>query len=527
VIPNITRGDRMAGLLVYLVGPGRHNEHEEPHLVAGDSAVMAWHDDAELNRQAAVEIARTVDHPRRAFDVSVARGSVWHCSLSLHKDEGVLTDERWAQISEELVAEMGFAGPQVDAPCRWVAVRHGLSKAGNDHVHVVVSLVHEDGSKANVWNDRHRAQVIVGELERRHHLAVLESRQAGLGSRGFKPAEPALAHRRGQPEIARDALARTVRGCASAAQDEAEFVRRVRQAGVKIRPRFAAGRGDVVAGYSVALQPAKGDAPVWYGGGHLGRDLTLPRLREGWPDSPEHAAAAAAEWTAAKRNQRPVVAGLETQEIPAQVWDQCVLEVAQLREQLRLVDPTDRATWAHVAQETAGAFAAWSMQVEGATPGPLAETAHTLARSAQLRAHRVRPRPAGLPAAGGVARLFASVAAGGRGTVGEAVMLRQLANTIKALHDAHQAAGELRYARELRDVAMNQLVAVNERLPQPITSSLDPEALEAARLADAGRVAPRPPGSPVPGPLPDPDAERNAAADVARRGGADKNSIER
>ena len=49
VIPNITRGARMRGVMLYLVGPGRRNEHSEPHLVAGDAAVMAWHDDAELS----------------------------------------------------------------------------------------------------------------------------------------------------------------------------------------------------------------------------------------------------------------------------------------------------------------------------------------------------------------------------------------------------------------------------------------------------------------------------------------------
>lgn len=26
---------------------------------------------------------------------------------------------------------------------------------------------------------------------------------------------------------------------------------------------------------------------TWYGGGHLARDLTLPRLRREWPDSPQ------------------------------------------------------------------------------------------------------------------------------------------------------------------------------------------------------------------------------------------------
>ena len=276
---------------------------------------------------------------------------------------------------------MGFAG---EHPCRWVAVRHGASKAGNDHVHVVVSLVHEDGRKANVWNDRPRAQEACGELERRHGLRVLESRAARRGgARGHKPGERASAQRRGSDELARERLARVARACAAAAVDEAEFVRRVRRAGVRVRPRYAAGRDDVVAGYSAALRPPAGQAPVWYGGGHLARDLTLPRLREPWPDTPEAAQAAVAEWGAARRNRRVVAAGREQHEPDPELWARYSDELAQLREQLRAVPADDVATWAHVARETAGAFAAWSLRVEP-TPGPLE---HHGVMVAQLLAH--------------------------------------------------------------------------------------------------------------------------------------------
>src|SRR4051812_34186511 len=241
MIPNITRGGRIGGVLVYLVGPGRENEHSEPHLVAGDSSVLAWHDDAELDRAAALEIARTLDHPRRAFGTRVTTAvkdkdgrrvgerdaHVWHCSLNLSAEEGALTDEQWARIAEEFVARMGFAGDGVAHPCRWVAVRHGASKAGNDHVHLVVSLVHEDGRVANGWNDRPRAQATCGELERKHGLRVLESRAAGRGgARGHKPAERATATKAGSEELPRERLERVVRASAAASVDEAEFVRR-------------------------------------------------------------------------------------------------------------------------------------------------------------------------------------------------------------------------------------------------------------------------------------------------------------
>ena len=62
--------------------------------------------------------------------------------------------------------------------------------------------------------------------------------------------------------------------------------------------------------------------------------------------------------------------------------------VAELREQLRRVPVDDKATWAQVAHETAGAFAVWSLRVE-TTPGPLAATARSLAQSAQVRTHEL------------------------------------------------------------------------------------------------------------------------------------------
>ncbi len=523
-MPNITRGERMGGLLAYLAGGGRSNEHTDPHLVAGDPAVMAWHDDAVLDRQAALAIARALDHPRRAFGTEVAGGSVWHCSLSLRADEGQLTDERWAAIATDFVERMGFTDSSGRAPCRWVAVRHGASSAGNDHVHVAVSLVREDGTKASVWNDRPRAQRIAGELEVEHGLEVLESRQAGRGDRGIKPAELERTVRRGEPEPERVTLARTVRGCAAAAGDEGEFVRRARRAGLLVRPRYAAGRDDVVAGYSVAARPRAGERLVWYGGGHLARDLTLPRLRADWPDTPQHAGEAAAEWGAAQRGRRPVAPGRESAQVDPALWERHTAEVAALREQLRAVPVDDVATWAHVAKETAGAFAAWSLQVE-ASPGPLAATADALARSSQVRAHQARGQRAGVPSAKGAALLLASVGHGGTGTVAQAALLVQLANTAKALHDAHRAGGDARRAAEIARVVRAQLAAVSAALPAHqmvgtgTGTAVNEQAAQAARVARTGQVPLRAPGSPVladlrprPGGVPPTPAARAGAA---------------
>ena len=72
-MPNISRGGQMGGLMVYLAGNGRSNEHEEQHLVAGDSAIMAQHGYSVLDRDSALAIAKSLDTPRRVFEIDVMR----------------------------------------------------------------------------------------------------------------------------------------------------------------------------------------------------------------------------------------------------------------------------------------------------------------------------------------------------------------------------------------------------------------------------------------------------------------------
>ena len=177
---------------------------------------------------------------------------VWHCSLSLHPDEPGLSDERWAELCEQFVAAMGFAGEAARAQHRWVAVRHGRSTGGSDHAHLVVGLIAEDGSKARLRNDWPRAQAASRELEARFGLRRLEAGQRGTGSRGIKPGERMAdtRHRRRDhgsrgehPERgSRHTLERVVRACATASRNESEFVRALREQGVRVRPRYAAGR---------------------------------------------------------------------------------------------------------------------------------------------------------------------------------------------------------------------------------------------------------------------------------------------
>lgn len=529
MIPNITRGGQMGGLMVYLQGDGRGNAHSEQHLVAGDSAIMAQHGYSNLDRDTALAIARSLDAPRRAFDVEVLRtvrdadpvtgevstkrvaGDVWHCSLSLRAEEGQLTDEKWGEIAQQFADRMGFTEASGKAACRWVAVRHGLSENGNDHIHLAVSLVREDGTKASTHNDFKKAQEVCRGLEREHGLEQLESRALGMGERGVKPAERERATRENAAEVDAHKMERSVRAAATAAVDEGEFVRRMRRAGILIRPRFAAGRDDVVAGYSVAVRPAAGEKTIWYGGGRLARDLTLPRLREGWPDSPESAQGAVDEWRATAKNPsgyRPVAPGREESTPAPELWQQYSDEIGALRKQLRDVPVTDRATWAHVARETSGVFAAWSQRVE-TTPGPLAQTSRELARTAHLRAYESRPKPVQLGSGANAAMILmqAAAVAGGQETMAQAIMLRQLGRVSVAILDMHTALGDARRAEQMTAMMRNQFATISGRLQaaspvavEPDTRPLAADVSDVMRRAIDGLAAPGT-GSPLPNTL--------------------------
>ena len=62
MMPNIVQGGNTGGLMRYLVGPGRANEHVRPHLVAGSGSIMRkWGDWEELSEAQAGEISERLD----------------------------------------------------------------------------------------------------------------------------------------------------------------------------------------------------------------------------------------------------------------------------------------------------------------------------------------------------------------------------------------------------------------------------------------------------------------------------------
>ncbi|WP_194918214.1 relaxase/mobilization nuclease domain-containing protein [Catenulispora rubra] len=468
------RGSTPVGLTCYLFGAGRHNEHTNQRVIAADDVlglVAGTRLTTTTNRNEVIAIGHDLNGPHALFGTSFPGGHVWHASIAIPAGDRQLTDAQWVEVASETASAMGFTMSERRAGCRWVAIHHGLSTAGNDHIHLVASLIRDDGTKASVWNERRTMSKVAADLERHFGLAVVEGR-SGAGLPGLTRAEQEIAQRKNQPEPARQTLSRTVRAAASASVDEAEFLRRLRAADVGCRPRFADGSNVEVVGYSVALRPDHDEPTVWFGGGRLARDLTLPRLRQQWPDTVEQRQAAVVLWTH-PTEQRP---GREAESFPAETWDQAAQRVAEVLNHLAGTAAGDTATWAAAARESAGIFAALATRFESG-PGPMAAAADALARSAQTR--RGRPRPL---RTGPVMRLHgvqAVVANAQLRKKNEAAMRHMFWITlhlIEAIASAHSARNEPLAAQRLTRIAHHDFAAAVVR-GQPPSEIQRPTAL--------------------------------------------------
>lgn len=479
------RGDNTVGVTMYLFGPGRYNEHRDQRVIAAADPLGfddGTHLDIDADREEILALGQRLDSHRRAMSIQMRGGHVWHCSLSLSPHESTpeqrLNDEQWAQAARYIVKQMGFDDPDSSkAACRWLAVHHGPSVGGNEHIHIVVNLVREDGTFASIWNDRRTMSRITAELEKRFGLQSVRGRGGG-GMPGLTRAEIEQARRRGDTsEPDRLKLARIVRGCATAATDETDFVQRLRESGVMVRPRYAPGGRTAVVGYSVARKPtssahAAGRDPrrtatrstnarsvtLWFGGGRLGSDLSLPRLRESWNSTTTETARHLNAWTRTqpRATSRP--------RYTAEVWDQAMQVLVGVREQLASVPVDDVATWSAVAHQAAGILAAWSTRLEADRPGPLAAAADVLAASAQTRYGEARARPRGrIKDLRGVAMVMAAVSGRTDQAARQAMLIRQITRLMQALHDMHLARGQATQAAALAEVARTKLVHLHQR----------------------------------------------------------------
>jgi hypothetical protein len=271
----------------YLFRQSRQDhDHADAHLIA------VWDgagDLADLEPPSNIDGRRDVRHLVGLLAQPVRAGhnppalTVWHCSIRNAPADRLLPDPEWAEVARQVMHATGLAPLGDTSAVRWIAVRHSPN-----HIHLAATLVRQDGLTAWAWQDKIKTRRRCSELEVRFGLhrtgPVDRTSQVRAGS-----SERRKAERQGRPLTARDELRRKVRAAATAAAGEEEFFALLADAGVLVSKRYSVTNPGEVTGYSIALPTettAAGD-PVFFGGGKLARDLTLPRLRQRWtaPDA--------------------------------------------------------------------------------------------------------------------------------------------------------------------------------------------------------------------------------------------------
>jgi hypothetical protein len=457
VIGKVLRGGRPNGLIRYLYGPGKREEHTDPHLVAG------WRDPAELEpplrrdgRRDFRRLNGLLSQPHAALGPQGFDQPVWHCVVRAAHEDRMLSDEEWGRLARDVMDRTGLAPRgQDDEAVRWVAVRHA-----DDHIHVVAMLARQDGARPRFWNDFYRVREACQAAEERHGLRRTAPGDRTAGRRPTR-AESEKARRHGRPEIPRVTLRRAVSAAAAGAASEEDFFARLRDAGVLVRTRFSTRDPGQVTGYAVALadDTARTGGPVWFGGGKLAADLSLPKLRCRWGDV-----------SAGPRLDDPL-----TVEERNAIWEHAARAAADARDQIRAAagDPGAVSDAAWAASDT--------LHVAAAALGSrvVRQAADSYARAARMPYARIpRPTPAGNGLRQAARMLSRAALVGHEPTAVQTLLIVRLAALVEAvieLCEAQQRAAQAAAARR----AAEHLHAVGRRLSR----RTETRAARSARLA--------------------------------------------
>ncbi|MEU9118724.1 mobilization protein [Streptomyces sp. NPDC048506] len=278
MVPDVSTGSDTRGLIVYLFGPGRRDEHTDPHIVAAWDMAGApdpGRDPTATYTQLAKRLDHHVDLRTRELGGKKPPKHVWHCPVRIAPGDRYLTDAEWAEVARRVVAATGIAPEDDDEACRWIAVRHA-----DDHIHILATTVRADGRRPRTNRDGWRAQKECRKIEAEFGLRRLKSGDL-TAPRTPTGAERAKADRQGQEVTAREWLREQAYAVAAAVHSVDDYFTVLSSLGIQVKPRIGPETGEVT-GYSLA---APGDTnaqggPVWYGGSSLAPDLSYNRLTE-------------------------------------------------------------------------------------------------------------------------------------------------------------------------------------------------------------------------------------------------------
>jgi hypothetical protein len=347
---------------------------------------------------------------------------VYHLVLAAAKEQTsgrlvdrYLSDEQWRDIAQEFMHRLGLAPRGDPDGVRWVAIRHA-----DDHVHVVATLARRDGRRASTHGDYLRSRQACTYIEAKYglvatspaegtaatHATQAEKHKTRVRAAQHDAPRPHAASSRREP--ARVVLRRRVRTAAAGAQDLDEFFARLRADRVLVRARFSDRDPGQVTGYAVALHGDTGrdGNPIYFGGGKLASDLSLPKLQRRWnltttrKDGAGQGLNAASNSSASSEDPASTSPAsgqiiLDDQERAA-IWEQAIGAAARATRQVTAAALTDPAAAGDAAWAAADFLTAAARVVEGRLRGPLTAAAEEYDRAArEILGLQPQPRHAG------------------------------------------------------------------------------------------------------------------------------------
>jgi hypothetical protein len=190
-------GDDVAGLLYYLFGQGRRDEHVNPHLIGG------WEHPSGLEPPVGVSggrdfrrLAGLLEEPVAAVGKRAPAKYVWHCVLRAAPEDPHLGDGAWMDITARVMDRTGLSerGREHDG-VRWIAVHHG-----DQHVHILATLARQDGHRASVNNLFWKIGAALANVEKEYGLRELVRDKTA--DKAPTQAEMSKARAAGHPETA-------------------------------------------------------------------------------------------------------------------------------------------------------------------------------------------------------------------------------------------------------------------------------------------------------------------------------------
>lgn len=441
------RGSWSSGVLYYLMGPGRRDEHENPRVIG------SWdgHPESFVDISPR-ELGRMLDAPLSLGDLERGKKTVWHTSIRNADSDRILSDDEWAEIAQDMLDRTGIARRGDLGAARWVVVRHG-----DDHVHVVATLARQDtGERVAAYNDYKLTRETCLHHERR--LGLTSTAKSG----GGRPGLSKLEHERAQekPFVDRYELAEEVRAVLARSNSESEFLEGLDASGIMVGLRTN-DNGDIT-GYKVShpFSTADDGRPLWFGGSKLHRTLSWPQVQ----------ARLARKEQSKSDGQRPAVALSRDPE--------ALVRQVQSR-------PTDELIGEGLDEELSELLQVAARRLEGTTPGPLHDAARRFADGggwARADGYQVEGRSAELARLGlWLAIMPRRTDATARYLVALSVLLelsaevRELQGRVAEARTANEAAGEIRgQARQLESAQPRTPDSQKPNAPTPAAPAKRP-----------------------------------------------------